>query len=171
MFHAVIILIATCFGCTLYHFYAFSETNLLTRCHSASALFSAVFRFRNPRQEISSESNEINSTINKLSRRYRSPEGTLGGHPRAPRHRRARPWWDPRRAMAWGPHLAPDVPLSPINSLSRENPRRIVHIPRKVPSRPSSSISDRRSSEALPGILTEGRSSPAASTPPCLPPE
>ena len=31
MFHAVIILIATCFGCTLYYFYAFSGTNLLTR--------------------------------------------------------------------------------------------------------------------------------------------
>ena len=94
-----------------------------------------------------------------------------GGHPRAPRHRRARPRWDPRRAMAWGPHLAPDVPLSPINSPSRENPNTIDHLPRKVPSQPSSSISDRRSSEALPGTLPEGRSSPEASTPPCLPPE
>jgi hypothetical protein len=27
-------------------FYAFSETNLLTRCHSASSLFSAVFMFQ-----------------------------------------------------------------------------------------------------------------------------
>ena len=43
MFHVDIILIATCFGCTLYHFYAFSGTNLLTRCHSASSLFSAFF--------------------------------------------------------------------------------------------------------------------------------
>ena len=37
MFHAVIMLIATCFGCTLYYFYAFSGTNLLIRCHSVSS--------------------------------------------------------------------------------------------------------------------------------------
>ena len=40
-------LIATCFGCTLYYFYAFSGTNLLTRCHNASSVFPAVFGFRN----------------------------------------------------------------------------------------------------------------------------
>ena len=47
MFHAVIMLIATCFGCTLYYFYAFSGTNLLTRCQSAISVFPAVFGFRN----------------------------------------------------------------------------------------------------------------------------
>jgi hypothetical protein len=31
---------------TLWHFYAFSITNLLTRCHSASSLFSAIFLFQ-----------------------------------------------------------------------------------------------------------------------------
>jgi hypothetical protein len=31
---------------TLWHFYAFFGTNLLTRCHSASFLFSAVFMFQ-----------------------------------------------------------------------------------------------------------------------------
>ena len=171
MFHAVIILIATCFGCTLYYFYAFSGTNLLTRCHRVSSLFSAVFRFRNPRKEISSESDEINFIINKRSRRSRSLEGAWGETPRAPRHRRAWPKVGPRRALAWWPHLAPDVHLSPINSPRRENPNTKAQIPRKVPSRPLSSISDRRSSEALPGTLPEGRSSPEASTPPCLPPE
>ena len=39
MFHAYIIPIATCFIYTLYHFYAFSGTNLFTRCHSASSCF------------------------------------------------------------------------------------------------------------------------------------
>ena len=81
MFHAVIMLIATCFGCTLYYFYAFSGTNLLTRCHSASSVFSAVFRFRNPTRKISSESDEIFSAINKRSRRSRSLEGTRGEPP------------------------------------------------------------------------------------------
>ena len=46
MFHDDIMLIATCFGCSLYYFYAFSGTNLLTRCHSASSVFPAVFGFR-----------------------------------------------------------------------------------------------------------------------------
>ena len=111
MFHLDIILIATCFDCTLYHFYAFSVTNLLTRCHGASSLFSVVFRFRNPRKEIFSELDEINYAINKRSGRSRSPEGAWRGPPRGPRHRRAQPRWDPRRAMAWGPHLAPDASL------------------------------------------------------------
>jgi hypothetical protein len=31
---------------TSWHFYAFSRTNLLTRCHSASSLFSAIFVFQ-----------------------------------------------------------------------------------------------------------------------------
>ena len=39
MFHAYIIPIATCFIYTLYGFCAFSGTNLLTRCHSASSCF------------------------------------------------------------------------------------------------------------------------------------
>ena len=39
MFHAYIIPIATYFIYTSYHFYAFSGTNLLTRCHSASSCF------------------------------------------------------------------------------------------------------------------------------------
>ena len=171
MFHAVIMLIDTCFGCTLYYFYAFSGTNLLTRCHSASSVFFAVFSFRNPTREISSESDEIFSAINKRSRRSWSPEGTWGGAPRAPRHTRARPRVGPRRAMARGPHQAPDAHLSPIYTPCRKNPNTKTENPRKVPSRPSSSISDRGSSDALPGTLPEGRSSPKASTSPCLPPE
>jgi hypothetical protein len=35
-----------CFVYTSWHFYAFFGTNLLTRCHSASSLFSAVFVFQ-----------------------------------------------------------------------------------------------------------------------------
>ena len=61
MFHVVIMLIATCFGCTLYYFYAFSGTNLLTRCQSASSLFSAVFGFRKVIKEIFSELEETKS--------------------------------------------------------------------------------------------------------------
>ena len=171
MFHAVIMLIATCFGCTLYYFYAFSGTNLLTRCQSASSLFSAVFGFRNPTRKISSELHEIFSSINKSLGSFRSPEGTWGGAPRGPHPMEARPRVGPRPARVWWPWLAPGSHPSPIYSPRRENPKTKDHIPRKVPSRPSSSISDRGSSDVLPGTLPEGKSSRRASTSSCLPPE
>ena len=79
MFHAVIMFIATCFGCTLYYFYAFSGTNLLTRCQSASSVFSTVFGFRNPTRKISSKSGEIFSPVYKRSGSFRSPKTTRGG--------------------------------------------------------------------------------------------
>jgi hypothetical protein len=37
---------ALCFVYTLWCFYVFSGTNLLTRCHGASSLFSAIFVFQ-----------------------------------------------------------------------------------------------------------------------------
>jgi hypothetical protein len=37
---------ALCFVYTSWRFYAFSGTNLLTRCHSTSSLFSAIFVFQ-----------------------------------------------------------------------------------------------------------------------------
>ena len=39
MFHACFMTIPTCFVHTLYHFYAFSGTNLLMRCRKASCCF------------------------------------------------------------------------------------------------------------------------------------
>jgi hypothetical protein len=44
--HAYFYTICLVFHYTSWHFYAFSETNLLTRCHSASSLFSAIFVFQ-----------------------------------------------------------------------------------------------------------------------------
>ena len=111
--------------------------------------FLLFFCFRNPTREISSKWDEIFSAINKRSRRSRSPESTWGGAPRAPRHIRARPKVGPRQGMARGPHQAPGVHLSPISTPRRKNPNTKHHIPRKVPSRPSSSISDRGSSDVL----------------------
>jgi hypothetical protein len=46
MLHACFTPIALCFVYTSWHFYAFSETNLLTRCHTVSSLFFAVFVFQ-----------------------------------------------------------------------------------------------------------------------------
>jgi hypothetical protein len=46
MLHACFYIICLVFRYTSGHFYAFSGTNLLTRCHSASSLFSTVFVFQ-----------------------------------------------------------------------------------------------------------------------------
>jgi hypothetical protein len=46
MLHACSFTICLVFCYTSWHFYAFSRTNLLTRCHSASSLFSAIFVFQ-----------------------------------------------------------------------------------------------------------------------------
>jgi hypothetical protein len=45
MLHACLCTICFVFCYTSWHFYAFSRTNQLTRCHSASSMFSAVFVF------------------------------------------------------------------------------------------------------------------------------
>jgi hypothetical protein len=46
MLHACFYTICSVFRYTSWHFYAFSGTNLLMRCHSASSLFSDVFVFQ-----------------------------------------------------------------------------------------------------------------------------
>jgi hypothetical protein len=46
MLHACFYTICLMFHYTLWHFYTFSRTNLLTSRHSASSLFSAVFVFQ-----------------------------------------------------------------------------------------------------------------------------
>jgi hypothetical protein len=46
MLHACFYTICLVFRYTSWRFYAISGTNLLTRCHSASSLFSAIFAFQ-----------------------------------------------------------------------------------------------------------------------------
>jgi hypothetical protein len=58
MLHACLYTICFVFCYTSWRFYTFSRTNLLTRCHSVSSLFSAVFVFQKFTQEISSELDE-----------------------------------------------------------------------------------------------------------------
>ena len=129
MFHAHIIPIATCFVHTLYHFYVFSWTNLLTRCQSASCLFSAVFGFGNVIKKIFSELDEtktqspiFHDTFTET--KEESEEGTkapspCGGADPLPvrRHVVRRPW------------ASTDLALSPINTFFWENPRYPIKIP------------------------------------------
>jgi hypothetical protein len=58
MLHACFTPISLCFVYTSWQFYAFSGTNLVTRCHSASSCFLQFLCFRKVTQEIFSELDE-----------------------------------------------------------------------------------------------------------------
>src|SRR4051812_26797341 len=53
MLHACFVSFVLCFVYTLRYFYTLSGTNLLTRCHSASCLFSSVFGSRKEENQYS----------------------------------------------------------------------------------------------------------------------
>src|SRR5215216_2810173 len=84
MFHACLVSTLLCFVYTLRCFYMFSGTNLLTRCHSVSCLFSVVFGFRKASKEIFSELDRTKAKVNILPEATRSPEGRRSGAPGRP---------------------------------------------------------------------------------------
>ena len=127
--------IATCFVYTLYHFYAFSGTNLLTRCHSASSCFLLFFCFRKSLQEIFSELDATKAIDLMFQRTTRCPKERCRRAVGPPYHATARgtPW--PRGHVVWGPRASTDVAPSPIYCPRCINPKTIRHIRQKHPSR------------------------------------
>src|SRR4051812_724711 len=98
MLHACLVSTLLCFVYTLRCFYMFPGTSLLTRCHSASCLFSSVFGSKKGRKSIFSELDGTKAKVNILpwgTRRQstRRRRATRGTYPLA-----ARPGW----ARAWG---------------------------------------------------------------------
>jgi hypothetical protein len=75
-------------------FYAFSGTNLLTRCHSVNSCFLLFLYFRKVIQEIFSELDETKAKIHILLTRRRSPKERWRRARRRPHHRVAwpHPW-------------------------------------------------------------------------------
>jgi hypothetical protein len=63
MLHACFTPIALCFVYTSWHFYVFSGTNLLTRCHGASSCFLLFLYFRKVIQKIFSELEETKAKL------------------------------------------------------------------------------------------------------------
>jgi hypothetical protein len=132
MLHVCFTPIALCFVYTSWYFYAFSGTNLLTRCHSASSCFLLFLYFRKVTHKIFSELDETKAQVPILLTRRRSPKERLRGAKRQPHHRvaQATPW--PRHQMVWAPRAPSNIALPPINSLHRKNPRGPNIYPRKV---------------------------------------
>jgi hypothetical protein len=142
---------------TSWCFYAFSRTNLLTRCHSASSLFSAVFVFQK-----SYIGNILRIGQNKSWSSYfswhetESKAETKGGQRAAtPPMARATPW--PRRGMG-GPlvHLLTS-PFCLYILLDEKNLRTNQFFQKTYCKLPPSSPRDREGLEALLDTLLERR--------------
>jgi hypothetical protein len=134
MLHACLCTICFVFCYTSWRFYAFSGTNLLTRCHSASSLFSVVFVFQK-----SYTGNIIGIGRNEAQTSYFpdtrwSPKESRRGARDQPHPRVACPPW-PRRGVLWPPWSTSDIALPPIRSLRHENPKLVGVFPDKVPQR------------------------------------
>jgi hypothetical protein len=129
MLHACLYIICFVFCYTSWRFFAFSGTNLLTRHHSASSLFSAVFVFQ---KSYIGNILEIGQNKSRTSYFYRSfvktedeTEGSTGWpHPRVAR---PRPWL--RHQGVRPPSPPPDAALPPIYSPRWEKPKAPINFP------------------------------------------
>jgi hypothetical protein len=157
---------------TLWCFYAFFGTNLLTRCHSASSLFSAVFVCQK-----SYTGNILGIGRNKSRSSYFSrhemeskaetEEGSTQAH-----HRVARPTPDPRHQVVWPPGPPPDASLPPIYSPRRENPKPPINFLENILQ--AVAVIDVRlggSRSSSPHPAGEGNHHRRPSSSPCLPPK
>jgi hypothetical protein len=103
MLDACFYTICLVFRYTSWHFYAFSGTNLLTRCHSASSLFSIVFVFQKSYTGnilgIGRNKSQTSRYLTKLPEDRRGdgtePEGGLTTRGCGPGPGRAALWWAP----------------------------------------------------------------------------
>jgi hypothetical protein len=163
---------ALCFVYTSWHFYAFSRTNLLTRCHSASSYFLLFLCFRKVTQEIFSELNETKAEVPNYLTRRRGPMESRWRTKGQSHQVVARATPRPRHLVVWPPGPPPDIALPPIYSLHWENskgpntsPKNILQAAAVVDARSGGS----RSSSRHP--VGEGNHHWRPSSSPCLPPE
>src|SRR5215203_5786075 len=116
MFHATLLMIPTCFIHIICYFYAFSGTNLLTRCHSASSCFllfliSEKLVYKYSRNWTKQKPTALFST--ECSRRSKKSRRRPAG---GPPHRAARLGPLPRPGVGRPPPGSPDAAPSPIYS-------------------------------------------------------
>jgi hypothetical protein len=155
---------------TSWHFYAFSGTNLLTRCHSASSLFSAIFVFQK-----SYTGNILGIRRNKSQCSYFSWHKTESkaeteGSQRAatPPMARATPW--PRRGLVWAPSTPPDAALPPIYVHRWENLKALINFLQNILQ--AATVIDARSGGSRSSSrhpAREGNHHRRPSSSPCLP--
>jgi hypothetical protein len=153
MLHAYFYTICLVFRYTSWNFYAFSGTNLLTRCHSASSLFSAVFVFH---RKYSRNWTKQKPDIQKFTEASREPKRRWRGATGRPHHRAARPRAGPRPLVVKPPQ--------------REKPKYLITFPEYI-------VIRRRRRPKIGRVLIsswhlagEGNHHRRSSSLPCLPP-
>jgi hypothetical protein len=155
MLHACLHTICFVFYYTSWRFYAFSGTNLLTRCHSASSLFSAIFVFQKSYTGNIYRIGRNKSWTSYFYRSFAKTEDDMEGGqgPASPPGARPSPW--PCPPMVGPPGPPPDATPSPISSPRREKPKdgSLFHETYCKP--PQSPSRDREDPGALPGTLPE----------------
>jgi hypothetical protein len=150
MLYACFYTICLVFRYTSWHFYAFSGTNLLTRCHSASSLFSTVFVFQK-----SYTGNILGIGWNKSqTSRNLSKRGRRGATGR-PHHRAARPRAGSCPLVVRPPWPTSDDAPSPIKTPRREKPKHPITFLEYIAIRRRCRPEDWEGPEALPGTLSE----------------
>jgi hypothetical protein len=142
MIHACLHTICFVFCYTSWHFYAFSGTNLLMRCHSASSLFSAIFVFQksytgnilgiSKKKEIFSELDETKAKSSIFPEASRSPKIRQRGARSQAHPRVARPTPGPRHQGVRPAGPPPDAAVSPIYSPRWEKPKGRIAFPRNI---------------------------------------
>jgi hypothetical protein len=132
MLHACFTPITLCFVYTSWHFYAFSGTNLLTRCHSASSCFLLFLCFRKVTHEIFSKLVKTKAEVHIYLKGRWNPEERRSRTRRRPHHRVVRATLWPRHQVVWAPGPSPDIALPPIYSIRRENPKETNTFPQNI---------------------------------------
>jgi hypothetical protein len=156
MLHACFYTIYLVFRYTSWRFYAFSGTNLLTRCHSASSLFSVIFVFQKSYigniLEIGRNKSRTSRNLPKLPEVRRGDgEGPRAGHTVG--RRGPAPGHAP--LCVWPPWSTSDDAPSPIKTPRQEKPKDPINFPETHRDPSPSSTRDREGPEALPGTLPE----------------
>src|SRR5215208_1012380 len=111
MFHATLLMISTCFIHIICRIYAFSVTNLLTRCRRASCCFLLFLVSEILVRKYSRNWTKSTPRVLFLHEASRRPRGKGSGATRRRHTRAARPGWGPRRPVVWAPRGAPDLPF------------------------------------------------------------
>src|SRR5215218_1397648 len=114
MFHACFMTIPTCFVHTLYRFDAFSGTNLLTRCRSASSCFLLFLVSEILVRKYSRNRMKSTPIILFSHEASRTPESHQRRATGGPHMVVARPGPGPRPPVVWSPRQPSDSACSPI---------------------------------------------------------
>jgi hypothetical protein len=172
MLHAYLHTICFIFCYTSWRFYAFSGTILLTRCHSASSQFSAIFVFQ---KSYTGNILGIGQTKAKppiFTEASRRPKMRRRGARGQPHHQGARPspWSRPPVVRPPGP--TSDAYPSPISSSRWEKPRGRIFFPWNILQTTAVAVARSGWSKSS-SWHTAGEGNPCQrpSTPPWSPPE